>query len=109
MLNFTAKGKVVKKILIAVVITFTGFLVGGSVSVLAGNIQVGGGVWNHGVTGVLTWGDVWPNYYHSSKTHSATACDGKAKCGFSKKSKKITAQAKHDRTNTGNTAYWSKY
>ena len=53
MLNFTAKGKVVKKILIAVVITYTGFLVGGSVSVLAGNIQVGGGVWNHGVTGVL--------------------------------------------------------
>lgn len=69
---------------------------------------VGGGNWNYGVQS----GKVYSNYYHASKYHSATACNGALfdKCHAAYANAKIWANASNGSSPLGgNTAYWNKY
>jgi hypothetical protein len=65
--------------------------------------HVGGGYWEYGTSN----GFVHSFYSHASKTHKASACDGKGRCAYSGwKSKGEYASAIRDKTASGNTAYW---
>jgi hypothetical protein len=65
--------------------------------------HVGGGYWEYGTSN----GFVHSFTSHASKTHKATACDGKGRCAYSGwKSKGAYASAIRDKTASGNTAYW---
>jgi len=66
-------------------------------------VRVGGGYWEYGTSN----GFVQSFYSHASKTHKATACDGKNRCAYSGwKPKGAYASAIRDKTASGNTAYW---
>lgn len=66
-------------------------------------LTVGGRYWEYGTSN----GFVQSFYSHASKTHKATACDGKNRCAYSGwKPKGAYASAIRDKTASGNTAYW---
>ena len=73
----------------------------------ADTVQVGGGLWSYGVT----IDNVYSNYHHPSRYHTATACNGGwvDQCRQAAASAGAWANATSARSITGNTAYWNTY
>lgn len=70
--------------------------------------KAGGGLWEYGVENI----QVFSNYHHAKKYHSATACDGSIIRHCAKKSAAPGKWAKAAKGATyvgGNTAYWDTY
>ncbi|MFF1635169.1 lactococcin 972 family bacteriocin [Leifsonia sp. NPDC058248] len=67
----------------------------------------GGGTWQHGTD---AW-DVFSNYYHSSKSHTATACDNGGLVKTCKQAVAIKGNWASSKTTKsyfgGNTAFWN--
>ena len=68
-------------------------------------VNAGGGLWQYGVDG-----NVFSNYHHETKSHTATACDN----GYLKTCKQVAAvRGQWARASTsaswngGNTAFWN--
>ncbi len=70
--------------------------------------NAGGGLWQYGVEAGLV-GHVYSNYHHSSKNHTATACDGSIAhtCKQAAAIKGAWAKAATNKSNGGNTAFWN--
>ncbi len=70
--------------------------------------NAGGGLWQYGVDAGLV-GQVWSNYQHSTKNHTATACDGSVAhtCKQAAAVKGAWAKASTNKSNGGNTAFWN--
>jgi hypothetical protein len=70
-----------------------------------------GGTWIYGVYSGGEWGTgstVRSDYYHGSRTHRSTACNGNGACTYqSWKSATVWSYARYaPATYSGNTAYW---
>ncbi len=70
--------------------------------------NAGGGLWQYGVEDGLV-GHVYSNYQHSTKNHTATACDGSIAhtCKQAAAIKGAWANASTNKSNGGNTAFWN--
>jgi hypothetical protein len=96
-----------KKLLFVIFLSVAGF-VGIPVTVAFATTQnVGGGVWDHGVS----LATVWSHYYNSTKKHASSACTG-ADCTRTPKTgyadKGVTTHANRNRPWTKtNISYWS--
>lgn len=93
-----------KKIL--TVVAVTGALVlAPAGAALATTVSVGGGLWTYGVS----WPNVYSNYHHGSKYHSATACSSSWQCVQASAAPGAWANASKYQSLNQNTSYWNTY
>ena len=80
-----------------------GFVAGTAIAANADT--VGGGTWTYGGTAV----SVWSHYYHGSRKHTATACNGMGACIRGTASPGITADGTVGKVpfSGGTSAYWN--
>lgn len=80
-----------------------GLVMGGALGASAQS--VGGGTWTYGTTSV----SAWSHYYHASKNHTATACNGMGICVRGTAGRAATADGTVGKVpfSGGTTAYWS--
>jgi len=71
----------------------------------ATTVAVGGGLWTYGVD----WQNVFSNYHHSTKYHSATACSSSWDCRQVSAAPGAWANASKYRSIADNSAYWNTY
>ncbi|MBB6174869.1 lactococcin 972 family bacteriocin [Nocardiopsis mwathae] len=58
---------------ISIAVLMAAGIVVGTAGAAAAIEKVGGGKWDHGVSGLPRSGPVWSNYYHPSTCHGSTA------------------------------------
>ena len=93
-----------KKILTVLAITGA-LVVAPAAGAMATTVAVGGGLWTYGVN----WQNVYWNYHHASRYHSATACSSDWDCVQSSAAPGAWANASKYRSINQNTAYWNTY
>jgi len=72
---------------------------------MATTVPAGGGLWSYGVA----WPNVYSNYHHPTRYHSATACSSSYSCVQAAAAGGSWANASKYQSLADNSAYWNVY